>query len=300
MKNDSSPPSINDMQAAKKEAAETDAPAEGAAASTDLESRSGAKDGIGPAETAGENPPSSDSAPQTAAATTATGPDSGEIGADGKEGAAAAGGGDGTATGEGSGAALEKMIAERQERAFAAAKEELEKAIEKASANDPGLADAAKSLQIDSVAQGLRVQLVDQEKVAFFPNGSADMLMSTRTLLAKVSEIIGKMPNKIRFQGTPTRPNSHLARPIPTGNFRPIGPWPVDALIAGGITAERIVEVVGRADREPILPDQPASPTNRRISIVLLRQTGDDAAAVTAARAELAARPSATNWIDLI
>ncbi|MEC7515969.1 MAG: chemotaxis protein MotB, partial [Pseudomonadota bacterium] len=62
-----------------------------------------------------------------------------------------------------------------------------EKAIEKASANDPGLADAAKSLQIDSVAQGLRVQLVDQEKVAFFPNGSADMLMSTRTLLAKVS-----------------------------------------------------------------------------------------------------------------
>ena len=130
MKNDSSPPSINDMQAAKKEAAETDAPAEGAAASTDLESRSGAKDGIGPAETAGENPPSSDPAPQTAAATTVTTPDSGETGAEGKEGAAAARGGDGTATGEGSGAALEKMIAERQERAFAAAKEELEKAIE--------------------------------------------------------------------------------------------------------------------------------------------------------------------------
>ena len=208
----------------------------------------------------------------------------------------AAGGGDDTATGEGSGAALEKMIAERQERAFAAAKEELEKAIEKASANDPGLADAAKSLQIDSVAQGLRVQLVDQEKVAFFPNGSADMLMSTRTLLAKVSEIIGKMPNKIKISGhtdaTQFAPGSaytnwELSADRALASRR--------ALIAGGITAERIVEVVGRADREPILPDQPASPTNRRISIVLLRQTGDDAAAVTAARAELAARPSATN-----
>jgi hypothetical protein len=42
--------------------------------------------------------------------------------------------------------------------------------------------------------------------------------------------------------------------------------------IADGLPAERISRVVGVADREPPVPDDPTSPRNRRISIVLLRE----------------------------
>ena len=39
-----------------------------------------------------------------------------------------------------------------------------------------------------------------------------------------------------------------------------------------GCRAERIARVVGLADRDPLVPDNPASPRNRRISIVLVRE----------------------------
>ena len=272
MKNNSSPPSINDFESVKKEAPETNSPAEGSATSDDLESRSGARDGDGEAETQSF----SDAVREATA-----GP--------------AAGATDGDAS-EGGGRALEQVIAERQERAFAAAREKLESAIEKASAENPDLAEAAKSLFIESVEEGLRVQLVDQENVSFFPNGSAEMFKATRILLAKVAEIIKKMPNKMQIFG-----HTDATQFAPGSTYTH---WELSAdralasrraLVDSGVGADRIVGVVGRADREPIVPDQPTSPTNRRISILLLRQTGDDAAAVTAARAELAARAGRSN-----
>ena len=44
------------------------------------------------------------------------------------------------------------------------------------------------------------------------------------------------------------------------------------AMVASGLDPARIAEVVGRADAEPLLPDRPDDPRNRRISIVLLRE----------------------------
>jgi chemotaxis protein MotB len=42
--------------------------------------------------------------------------------------------------------------------------------------------------------------------------------------------------------------------------------------IAGGLPAGRIERVVGVAGRDPLVPGDPTSPRNRRISIVLLRE----------------------------
>ena len=50
------------------------------------------------------------------------------------------------------------------------------------------------------------------------------------------------------------------------------------ALVAAGLDPARVAEVVGRADAEPLLPDRPDDPRNRRISIVLLRGTGGEPA----------------------
>jgi hypothetical protein len=42
--------------------------------------------------------------------------------------------------------------------------------------------------------------------------------------------------------------------------------------IADGLPAARIERVVGLADHDPLVADDPTSPRNRRISIVLLRE----------------------------
>jgi chemotaxis protein MotB len=57
-------------------------------------------------------------------------------------------------------------------------------------------------------------------------------------------------------------------------------------LTEAGVPAERITQVVGKADREPLITDNPADPRNRRITIILLRQ----ASAVPAQPAATAAK----------
>ena len=42
---------------------------------------------------------------------------------------------------------------------------------------------------------------------------------------------------------------------------------------------ERISQVVGKAATEPLLPDDPNNARNRRLSIILLRGTGENTAA---------------------
>jgi chemotaxis protein MotB len=44
------------------------------------------------------------------------------------------------------------------------------------------------------------------------------------------------------------------------------------ALIQAGLAEDRITTVVGKAATEPLFPEEPAGPRNRRISIVLLRE----------------------------
>jgi chemotaxis protein MotB len=42
---------------------------------------------------------------------------------------------------------------------------------------------------------------------------------------------------------------------------------------AGGVPQDRIYQVAGKAEAEPLFPDDPYLPGNRRISIVLLRES---------------------------
>jgi hypothetical protein len=51
------------------------------------------------------------------------------------------------------------------------------------------------------------------------------------------------------------------------------------AMIMGGFTEDRVADIRGKADREPLLKEDTKNPQNRRISIVLLRRYGNDAKA---------------------
>ncbi|HZS84139.1 MAG TPA: flagellar motor protein MotB [Stellaceae bacterium] len=163
----------------------------------------------------------------------------------------------------------EKALAAKEEQQFAAAEFSLRQAIQ----DIPDLKQLAQNLIIDRTPEGLRIQLVDQDKYSMFPLGSSEMVDSAKKLMALVARVVQKLPNKISVTGhTDSTP---FAR---AGNY---GNWELSsdranasrrALIAAGVPADRITKVVGAADRDPLLPDDPASPRNRRISIVLLRE----------------------------
>lgn len=159
--------------------------------------------------------------------------------------------------------------AEREEKALKKAADQLRQAIEKS----PELKGLTKNLLIETTPRGLRIQLVDRNNIALFPLGSANMLPHTRKLLKKVGELAAKMDNKIAIAGhtdaTPYKDASGYTN------------WELSAdranstrrmLQSFGVDGSRVVEVIGKAERDPLIKENPRDPRNRRISITLLRK----------------------------
>jgi chemotaxis protein MotB len=96
----------------------------------------------------------------------------------------------------------------------------------------------------------------------------------TRKLLAAVTRIVQRLPNQIAVTG-------HTDAIQFQNNNRNYGNWELSTdranssrrmLLETGLPRERINRVVGKAEHDPLFPENPNDPRNRRISIVLLRE----------------------------
>lgn len=181
-------------------------------------------------------------------------------------------------------AAAQAAVAAEEQKQFEQIKSEIQNAIQES----PELKELEKNLQIDQTEDGIRIQLLDQEKISMFPSGSSVMNPRSRELLAKVAEVVKTLPNRIEISGHTD------AKPYPGGNN--YTNWELSAdranasrrvLVAAGISPDRLEKIEGRADTDPFVVGDPFDPQNRRISIILLRQskpmpTGSDGAAAPA------------------
>jgi chemotaxis protein MotB len=151
--------------------------------------------------------------------------------------------------------------------------EQIEQDLRQAMQSVPGLARLAENLQIERVPEGLRIQIVDQAKTSMFPLGRAEMYEPTRVLLGQVARAIVALPNKVSivghtdsvaFRRTDGYDNWSLSLDRADATRR--------TLVAAGLDERRIATVIGKADTEPMFPDDPRDPRNRRISMTLLRE----------------------------
>ena len=164
-----------------------------------------------------------------------------------------------------------EAAAERDRRGFA----EAEAAILAALQVDPELRGLKDSLRFEQAPEGLRVQILDGDRLPMFPIGSDAMLPHTARLLEVVAKAVAHLPNRISIRGhTDSLP---FAPGAASDNWR----LSADranatrlALVGAGLAAGRVAEVVGKADAEPLVAGDPADPGNRRISVVLLREAG--------------------------
>jgi len=172
----------------------------------------------------------------------------------------------------------EELLRRKEEKEFREAEEEIRKAID----SMPSLKALAKSLLIDDTPEGLRIQIVDQEGLAMFPRGSAQMYVHTRRVLELVSKVITKMPQRVSIAGHTD------ATKYASGDNSGYTNWELSAdranasrraLIELGVPNERVSVVVGKADTDPLVKNDPANASNRRISIVLLRTAAAQAKA---------------------
>ncbi len=150
--------------------------------------------------------------------------------------------------------------------------EQVERELKQTISGVPDLAPMASSLLVDNTPEGVRIQIMDQDKVDMFSPGSANLFPRSKELLVQVAKVIRKMPNKVSITGH-TDPSTAVD---PSGYTN----WELSsdralatrrALLEGGMDDRQINKVVGVSDREPIDKAQLRSPRNRRVSIVLLR-----------------------------
>jgi chemotaxis protein MotB len=171
------------------------------------------------------------------------------------------------------------LRAEETQR-FEKVKEQIQQVIDQT----PELSGLKDNLQIDQTPEGLRIQLLDKEKESMFASGSAAMDPRSQQLLRLVAQAVKDMPNKLAisghtdatpFQGSDGRTNWELSADRANAARR--------VLVQSGVDQGKVQTVVGRAETDPFVKDNPNDPQNRRISIVLLSDVPPVAAAPSSA-----------------
>jgi chemotaxis protein MotB len=157
----------------------------------------------------------------------------------------------------------------KHDRAFALAAASLRQALQ----NMPELAEASKHIMVEEVKEGLNIEIVDQEGRSMFPEGSKEPYERTRRLIAQLAGPLKATPYRISITGhtsaskTSTRPD--------------YGPWNLSVdranavrqiLEEEGMPSANIYAVAGKADTDPLFPDDPFIAANRRVTITLMRE----------------------------
>jgi len=163
---------------------------------------------------------------------------------------------------------LEMARQKREDADFDSAAQSLKQALQAM----PELAELSKNIIVDKTPEGLRIQLIDQEGRSLFPVGSAAPNDRARILLRAITRTLNQLPNRISISG-------HTSADWRGGEVD--SDWALSSaradasrriLQASGVAPDRVYQVSGKANSEPLYPDDPSLPGNRRIAIVLLRE----------------------------
>jgi chemotaxis protein MotB len=157
----------------------------------------------------------------------------------------------------------------KEDRNFALASASLRQALQEM----PEIAEASKHIMMEETKHGLNIEIVDQDARSMFPDGLKEPYERTRKLIQKIAPALKAMPYRISIVGHTATSNM----PTKPG----YGPWELSAdranavreILAGeGVPNGHIYMVAGRADTDPLFPDNPSMAPNRRVTITLMRE----------------------------
>jgi chemotaxis protein MotB len=135
----------------------------------------------------------------------------------------------------------------------------------------PDFAELSRNVVIEQTKEGVDVSIVDENGRSMFREGSVAPYERTRRVLEALAPALRQLPNRLTITGY-----TSAARP---GSAPAAEPWNLTAgralavreiLSGAGVPADNFASVVGRADTEPVFPDNPYIASNRRVTVTLL------------------------------
>ena len=121
--------------------------------------------------------------------------------------------------------------------------------------------------KVEADRSGLRITLMDSAKQSMFRDGTAQLNPFGQEMLARVAGKLARSGAQIAIEGHTDGTGGQSE-----ANWRLSGERALSArsaLIAAGITPDRLAELVAMGATKPVYPDQPDRPENRRINLVV-------------------------------
>ena len=155
------------------------------------------------------------------------------------------------------------------DREFALASASLRQALQ----DMPELTEISKHVMFEETKQGLNLEIVDQDGRSMFADGSKVPYDRTRRLIEKLAVPLKATPLRISIVGhtsagfVPAR-SDYGAFDLSADRANAVR----QILEREGLPPAHIFAVSGKADTQPLFPDDPTLSSNRRVTITLMRE----------------------------
>ena len=137
----------------------------------------------------------------------------------------------------------------------------------------PELTELSKHIMVEETEEGLNIEIVDQDGRSMFPEGAKEPYERTRVLIQKIAGPLKTTPYRVSITG-----HTAASRIPPRADY---GPWNLSVdranavrkiLEEEGLPSTNLYAVAGKADTDPLFPDDPFMAANRRVTITLMRE----------------------------
>ncbi len=157
----------------------------------------------------------------------------------------------------------------KTDREFALASASLRQALQ----DMPEITEISKHIMFEETKQGLNLEIVDQDGRSMFADGAKQPLERTRRLIQRLAGPLRSTPLRVAIVGhtsagfVPTRTN-YDAFDLSSDRANAVR----QILEQEGLPTSHVFSVSGKADSQPLFPDDPTLAANRRVTITLMRE----------------------------
>ncbi|MDP1999675.1 MAG: flagellar motor protein MotB [Rhodoferax sp.] len=144
--------------------------------------------------------------------------------------------------------------------------------------SNPKLSEFTSQIRLDTTPDGLQIQIVDDQKRPMFDSGSAMVKPYMRDILREIGAALNGVENKISLDG-------HTDRSPYSSADRGYSNWELSSdranasrreLVVAGMPDDKLARVVGLASSILLDAENPFSPANRRISIIVMTREAEE------------------------
>lgn len=136
------------------------------------------------------------------------------------------------------------------------------------------LKDYSNNVVVQDTPEGLKIDMIDDPQQPMFVPGSVQLTDIGKKVLDSMSRVVSKTPNNISING-----HTDAASGTPNPQYTT---WELSTdrsnaarrfLATTTLEKDRVVKIVGLSDKELLVPNEPSNPRNRRITIIVLRES---------------------------